>query len=137
MDASLGTILTIIAILSAVVTIFGTVYKLRSEKRNLDENTDKTQTEVSSLLAESTRLLLEPMKQRIVLLERENKFYMAETESLKEQVIKIERDVEDLKNKLMDAENYIIRLSHQLLSFEITPIPRTPQELKNTMDLKG
>jgi len=123
------TLLTLITILSAVVAIFGTLYKLRSEKRNLDENADKTQTEVSSLLAESTKMLLEPMTLRILALERENRTYMEEAEALRREVIEVNKRIDLLNNKILDAENYIVRLTHQILSFDLTPISRDKSEI--------
>ena len=125
----ISAVLTLITIASAIIAIFGTLYKLRSEKRNLDENADKTQTEVSSLLAESTKMLLEPMTLRILALERENRTYMEEAEALRREVIEVNKRIDLLNNKILDAENYIVRLTHQILSFDLTPISRDKSEI--------
>jgi chromosome segregation ATPase len=125
MEQLIANIATLVPIAIAIVALIVALYKSKAEKEVLDATADKTQTEVSVILADSTRLLLDPLRSRIMTLEQERESCMKETEQLRTELNEIKIEIKDLRTKLEDAETYILQLSHQLLSWRIEPITRS------------
>jgi len=137
MDATSNdlTLSAIVSIISAIVTVIGAslaLYKAKPERRKLDADSNASMAEAAESLASGTKLINDPLMNRIMDLEKREK---KRDESERAWKLAWNAEMTDLKQKFeemrleLDAyKDWALRLDGQRRKAGLDPVPFKPKE---------